>query len=97
ALLRPPRSARPAAKQFSDSSVLHFKNALDLDGHAAGQRAGADGAAGADAGLVAEHLGHQLREAVDDLRLVAELRRAQHQPERLDEPLDLVERAERVL
>src|SRR5439155_22349477 len=46
--------------------------------------------------VLAENLSHQLPEAVDDLGMITQLRRGVDHAERLDQPLHLVERAERV-
>src|SRR5207245_8630530 len=59
------------------------RRSSDLDGRA---RVLADG--------LAEHLDHQVGEAVDDLRLVAEVLGRVHHAEHLDDALDLVEAAE---
>ena len=99
-LLRPPASelyrlADSLAAQ-RDSFALHFTSKMHSISTACCPAAThADGAAHADAGVLAEHLRHQFREAVDDLRLILEVRRAVDHAERLDQPLDLVERAER--
>src|SRR6266508_2614623 len=75
---------------------LHFENALDLDGNAAGQRMSRDRAAGPDPRVFAEHVLHQFRETVDHFRLIRELHRAVHPAKRLDDALHFVERADHV-
>src|SRR3989441_7809735 len=66
---------------------------LDLHRDRVGQRSHAYGGAGVLA-LVAEHLDEQVRAAVDDLRLVAELGRAVHHAEQLHHAAHAVEAAE---
>src|SRR5262245_24056247 len=76
------------------TSCTHFKNTLHLHRNITWQRAHANSAARADAGIFAEDVGHQFRKAVDDRRLLFEVGGAIDHAERLDQALDLVERAE---
>src|SRR5262249_23299226 len=73
-----------------------LEDTFDLDGDVAGQGDQADGAACADAGVLAEDLGHQFGKAVDDGGVLPELRGAVDHAERLDQALDLVQRPELV-
>ena len=55
-----------------------------------------DGAAGADAGVLAEDVRHQFGKAVDDLRLILIVGRAVDHAQRLDQAFHFIERTERV-
>src|SRR5206468_2548944 len=74
----------------------YLENALHLNGDVPRQRAHPDGAARPDTGIVAEHFGHQLRETVDHLRLILEVRRGIDHAQRLHQALDAVECTERI-
>src|SRR3954468_2247962 len=64
-----PRWAKGRAPRVSSSARLDLDDGIDLDRRPERKHRHADGAAGVAAGF-AEHLLHQLRSAVDDLRLV---------------------------
>src|SRR5207244_887703 len=81
--------------EFHSSSGLDRQNGLDLDRDLPRQRAHADGGTCMAAG-VAEHLDQQVGAAVDDLRLIGELRDGVDHAEQLHHVIDAVERAERV-
>ena len=71
-----------------------LEDRLDLDGRPARQRGHADGAADADARVLAEHVGQQFAAAVDHGRLAFELRRAGDQAEDFHHADDPIETAE---
>src|SRR5439155_667188 len=94
---RPPLAASPTflfGRFFRPwGSTADLDDALDLHRDGVGQRSHAHGGARVLA-LVAEHLDEQVRAAVDDLRLVAELGRAVHHAEQLHHAAHAVEAAE---
>ncbi len=73
-----------------------LEDRLDLDRNAEGKPGDADGGTGMTS-LVAQNLDYQLRRAVDDLRLVAEIGRAVDEAGQLDQPGDAVQVAGRGL
>ncbi len=70
-----------------------FEDRLDLDGDLVRQAGDAEGRAGMHAGL-AEHVGQQIRGAVDDIGMAVEIRGGIDQPQQLHHPADAVEAAE---
>src|SRR6266542_3281899 len=81
---------REMTSEKGAESRPHLENRLDLDRDAARQRRHADGAARPLAGLVAKHLDHQIAEAVDDLRMLREVRRGVYHAERFHHAHHLV-------
>ena len=82
-----PRSTESVSPPFD------LKNGLDLHGDSSRQCDHADGTSRPDA-RVAEYVFHQIRIAVDDLGVLAELGRRIDHPQALDQPLNLVKRAQ---
>ena len=75
---------------------MKFEDGFDFDGDVAGERAHADGAAGADAGFVTEDLGEEFGAAVDDLGVLAEVGGGVDHAKEFDDLFDAVEGAELV-
>src|SRR5207247_6773168 len=96
-----PRSARKMSEMTvmmasSRTSIsLDLDDHLDLDRDADGELRHADRGPRVLADRLAEHLHHQVREAVDDLGLVTEVLRGPHHAQHLHDALDLVEIPER--
>ena len=74
-------------------SVADEQDGFDLDRHAIGQRAHADRRAGMPPGIT-QHLDQQIGAAVDDLRVIGEVRFRIDHAEQLDDGLDAAEFAE---
>src|SRR5687768_5493487 len=73
---------------------LHLEDHLDLHRDVTGEPRHSDRRARVPADGLAEHFDHQVREAVDDLRLIAEAVGGVHHAEHLYHALDLVEAPE---
>src|SRR5438094_9814451 len=91
-----PNARTPTASVRSWRFIsLHLEDDLDLDGNVDGQPGHADGRAGVLADRLAEHFHHQVGEAVDHLRLLAEAVGRVDHAEHLHHALDLVEAPQR--
>src|ERR1700709_2833669 len=91
-----PRCANGRATSCVSSACLDGDDGIDFDRGAERQRRHATRAAGVAAGL-AEYLLHQFGGAVGDLGLVGEMLFRGNEGAKLDDPLDPVERPERLL
>src|SRR4030095_12637351 len=74
---------------------VNLEDALDLNGNRMRQRDEAYGAARANAAIRSPDLRKQLRAAVDDGRVIAEVGRRLHHTKQLHDPRDAIQRAER--
>src|SRR5262249_31347493 len=91
------KTAEMSITQRSSRSAmasLYLENQLDLDGNVHGEPAHADCRARVLADGLADHLDHQIGEAVDHLWLVAEAVGRVDHAEHLDDAADLVEAAQ---
>ena len=95
---QPPYFLEPVPFTFVPcrTSLRHFEDGFDLDGHVCRQRCHTDGSAAAHASLLTEDLDDQLAEPVHHLRLLTEVWCAVHHAEHLHDLHDLVEAAQRV-
>src|SRR3989454_901599 len=80
--------------EFRVLFLRNLKHRLNLHRDIPRQRPHTHGAAGADAVLGAEDVAKQLTATVDDLRMVAKIRRAVHHAEHFDDALHAIEAAQ---